>query len=41
MSCSIPSARMVGNGDDRERLLRPLTKHAAALSRDFFRADVG
>jgi IclR family transcriptional regulator, KDG regulon repressor len=39
ISCSIPSARMIGNGEDRDRLLLPLTMHAAALSRDFFRID--
>jgi IclR family transcriptional regulator, KDG regulon repressor len=39
MSCSIPSARTDGNGGDRDRLVRSLSKHAAALSREFFRIE--
>ncbi|HUZ55296.1 MAG TPA: IclR family transcriptional regulator [Streptosporangiaceae bacterium] len=34
MSCSIPSARMVGDGEHRDRLVQSLSKHATALSRD-------
>jgi DNA-binding IclR family transcriptional regulator len=41
ISCSIPSSRLVGKGEDRDRLLGPLTRHAAALSREFFRVDAG
>ena len=41
ISCSIPSARMVGNGEDRDRLLGPLTRHAAALAQEFFRVETG
>lgn len=41
ISCSIPSARMIGDGGDRDRLLGPLTKHATALSQEIFRTGVG
>jgi IclR family transcriptional regulator, KDG regulon repressor len=34
MSCSIPSARMVGDPDQRDRLVRSLNRHAGALSRE-------
>lgn len=33
ISCSIPSARIVRDGEQRDRLVRSLSKHAGALSR--------
>ena len=33
MSCSIPSARMIGEEEQRDRLVQSLSRHAAALSR--------
>jgi IclR family KDG regulon transcriptional repressor len=37
MSCSIPSARMIGEDEQRDRLVQSLTRHAAALSRQLAR----